>query len=127
MYTIPANVDLTTITTNAVPNTATSTVLANPLGVGTRFRIAAYKAWIRRDVTGIIEAFLQDGAGSTWGGFTIGGGAAATAIGGDSGWAEIPYPGFLLPENSGMFLLHTATVASQTLRVVVHYFIDSVT
>jgi hypothetical protein len=122
-YTVPVPYLSVRITTNAVANTTNSNVVvaAGP-GVGAAFRIAGFNATIGREDTGVLEIMLHEaGIGQLmW--------VASLAPGGSSSHCTmLPFPGIQLGANSALQCDNIATIASQTFRLVIWVYTDTLT
>lgn len=120
MFTIPPQVTLFSFTTNAVANTNTTTAIIAAPGVARRLRIIAWHVSARRTTTGLIDCLVQDTGGSSFDSW----GLTPTVL--DYGNVFYHFPGIQLDENLGVQLVHTATVATQSIRFSIQYYTDIV-
>lgn len=116
MYlTPPTVITFTTVTTNAVANTLSSTILAAAPGVGFFIRLRYLSAAIRQNNTNpsAYEVSFFDTANFANMAFTMPG-QVFVAI-------PFEFPGIQLASNTALTVSHACTVASQVMHFVAHY------
>jgi hypothetical protein len=99
-----------------------TTVIAAP-GAGTALRLVGGMLYVNRAVTGIVDAALTNGAA----GAVIAALAGLSVAGKPGDQIVLPEPGYQLSLNTALVLNHIASAAVGSIRLVVYYYIDTVT